>query len=188
MGHTLWAGWYGPDAMRTSPYYLPVGHWRALGDILLAVLDPRLTPLWLAAVAGAWAVKNPSVRESGRWIAVFSILAVLNVAALLARDPLSDATAIHAPGPRPGRRPAGGDPRSGTMAPLRRRHSSWPSIILTPETWPFPAREDAIPVGPEPVDSRTPSAHWCPSSRLEPGHVRARGDRGTRNPSDDASA
>src|SRR5204863_4805930 len=23
MGHTLWAGWYGPEAMRTSQYYLP---------------------------------------------------------------------------------------------------------------------------------------------------------------------
>ncbi len=25
MGHTLWPGWYGPDAMRTSHYYLAVG-------------------------------------------------------------------------------------------------------------------------------------------------------------------
>ena len=80
LGHTLWAGWYGPVAMRTSPYYLPRGYLGALADIVLALLDPRLAPVWLLAVAGAWAVVNPRTRPVRPWIALFSILAVLNVA------------------------------------------------------------------------------------------------------------
>ena len=54
-GRTILPGWYGRDAMQYSAYYLPMSEWRALVDILLAVLDPRLAPLWLAALAGAWA-------------------------------------------------------------------------------------------------------------------------------------
>jgi hypothetical protein len=73
-----WVGWYGPDVMRLSPYYIPRADWRALADILLAVLDPRLVPFWLAAVLGGWALGR--AREPGdAWIALLSALAVANV-------------------------------------------------------------------------------------------------------------
>jgi Dolichyl-phosphate-mannose-protein mannosyltransferase len=78
-GISLLHGWYLPSAMRTSPYYLPFKDWRALGDTLLAVLDPRLAPLWIAALFVGWAIKNPTERDPRRWIAIFSIMAVLNV-------------------------------------------------------------------------------------------------------------
>jgi hypothetical protein len=50
LGQTIAPGWYDAEAMRTSKYYLPVGDWRSLVDILLAILDPRLAPFWLIAV------------------------------------------------------------------------------------------------------------------------------------------
>jgi hypothetical protein len=85
-GHVWLAGWYGSDVMRLSPYYLPMHDWRALGDILLAVFDPRLAPVWLAALAGAWAwawtwpPRRPSSALAlGVW--AFSGLAVANLAA-----------------------------------------------------------------------------------------------------------
>ena len=146
MGQTLLAGWYGPDAMRTSPYYLPIGDWRALGDILLAVLDPRLAPIWLASVAGAWAVKNPKVRESGRWIAVFSILAVLNIALYWFVIPYrtQQRFMLQALGlavvPLAATLDRGRWLRyAGTL--LLAAH------VLTPESWPFPAR-GRHPLGP----------------------------------------
>jgi len=79
MGHTLLPGWYGPEAMRTSQFHVPFWEWRALGDILLGVLDPRLTPLWLAALAGAWTVPSRTTPGSRRGIATFSFMAVLNI-------------------------------------------------------------------------------------------------------------
>ncbi|MFI5460487.1 MAG: 4-amino-4-deoxy-L-arabinose transferase [Isosphaerales bacterium] len=78
-GHTVWHGWYGPQAMRFSHYYLPLGDWRALGDTLSAVLDPRLVPLWIGSLVGPWAIKSPRTTETRRWIAIFSLMAVLNV-------------------------------------------------------------------------------------------------------------
>ena len=100
LGHTLLRGWYGPDAMRLSPYYIPFGDWRALVDTLLAVLDPRLVPFWVLAVAGAGVVGGGARRrrrqdgraarrtdgedglrrqEHGLWRG-FGLLAILNVA------------------------------------------------------------------------------------------------------------
>jgi hypothetical protein len=79
LGHSLLRGWYPPEAMTSSSYYLPFTYWRALGDILLAVLDPRLTPFWIAALFVSWAIKSPRTVGSRRWIAIFSIMAILNV-------------------------------------------------------------------------------------------------------------
>ena len=79
LGRTIARGWYGADAMRLSPYYLPFSDWRALIDTLLAVLDPRLVPVWLIALAGAWAIGNPRARETRGTVAIFSMMAVLNV-------------------------------------------------------------------------------------------------------------
>jgi hypothetical protein len=80
LGHTVLPGWYGPEAMRTSLYYLPITDWRALGDILLAVLDPRLTPIWIASLFMGWAIKSPRTAGANGRIALFAALAVLNVA------------------------------------------------------------------------------------------------------------
>jgi Dolichyl-phosphate-mannose-protein mannosyltransferase len=79
LGRSLLHGWYLPEAMIKSPYYLPFAEWRALGDILLAVLDPRLTPFWIAALVLGWAIKTPTTDGARRRIAIFSIMAVLNV-------------------------------------------------------------------------------------------------------------
>ncbi|WP_165073950.1 phospholipid carrier-dependent glycosyltransferase [Paludisphaera rhizosphaerae] len=78
-GATLLAGWYGPDAMRSSIYHLPVGEWRALGDILVAVFDARTVPLWLAAILGCWAVGR-SRRPGDGWVWAFALGAVVNIA------------------------------------------------------------------------------------------------------------
>ncbi len=79
LGRSLLHGWYLPEAMTHSPYYLPFADWRALGDILLAVLDPRLTPVWIVALVLGWAIKSPRIDGARRMIAIFSIMAVLNV-------------------------------------------------------------------------------------------------------------
>jgi hypothetical protein len=74
-----WVGWYGPEVMRRSQYYLPREDLRALADIVLSVFDPRLMPLWLAGLAGAW---RPGARRGDRdgWVWPLAALAVLNVA------------------------------------------------------------------------------------------------------------
>jgi hypothetical protein len=78
-GRTFLSGWYLPEAMKSSPYYLPVTDWRALGDIMLAVLDPRLAPFWIASVLTGWVIKNPDSEKIARRVGMFSVMAVLNV-------------------------------------------------------------------------------------------------------------
>jgi hypothetical protein len=80
MGTTVLRGWYGREAMRYSPYYLPLADWRSLCDILLAVLDPRLAPVWFAAVAGGWAVTRTKRTREDLWVWALAGLALLNVA------------------------------------------------------------------------------------------------------------
>jgi hypothetical protein len=79
LGRTIAQGWYGPDAMRLSPYYMPFADWRALADTLFAVLDPRLVPFWLVALTGAGFFMNPSAKGKRGTVAIFSLLAILNV-------------------------------------------------------------------------------------------------------------
>ncbi|MBX6312407.1 MAG: 4-amino-4-deoxy-L-arabinose transferase [Isosphaeraceae bacterium] len=78
-GRVWLTGWYDAAAMTRSHYYIPVHDARALIDILVAVLDPRLLPLWAAALAGAWAL-GLGGRPLGRWIWGCSALAVANLA------------------------------------------------------------------------------------------------------------
>ena len=80
LGRVWLAGWYGPGVMRLSPFYAPVLDWRVFVDILLAVLDPRLAPAWLASLAGAWAWRRGPRAAIDRWVWVASGLAVANVA------------------------------------------------------------------------------------------------------------
>jgi hypothetical protein len=81
-GTTYLHGWYGPEAMQFSPYYLPVRDWRSLIDTMLAVLDPRLLPVWMLAVTGGWAVgsRRSEFTREGRWVWGLSLLGLVNIA------------------------------------------------------------------------------------------------------------
>ena len=79
LGRTVLPGWYQAGAMNTSPYYLPVHDGRALGDIVLAVLDPRLAPLWFASLFAGWIMTSPKTSGRAQRVAIFSFMAVLNV-------------------------------------------------------------------------------------------------------------
>jgi hypothetical protein len=80
-GHAVWHGWYGPAAMRQSPYYLAITDWNSLRRNLLAVFGDKLLPLWALALAGLWAFGNPKIKGTGRWIALFALLSLANIAA-----------------------------------------------------------------------------------------------------------
>lgn len=82
LGKIILAGWYGPEAMRLSPYYIPLSDARALGDILLAALDPRLSPVWLLAVTGAIlaVIRRAGDGPRRRLTAAFAVLAIVNIA------------------------------------------------------------------------------------------------------------
>ena len=65
--------------METSHYYVPLRNWRALGDILLSVLDPRLAPVWIVALLIGPVISRSSADGSRRVVAVFALMAALNV-------------------------------------------------------------------------------------------------------------
>ncbi|MHB1562085.1 MAG: glycosyltransferase family 39 protein [Isosphaeraceae bacterium] len=144
LGRTLLAGWYGSTAMATSPYYLPPGEWRALGDIILALLDPRLAPVWLAALAGAWAPRNPRTVLVRRWIALFAIGAVVNAALywLLIPYRTQQRFVLHALG-------LAVVPLAATFDRARWLRLLAAGLLalhlMTPETWPVAKREIQIP-------------------------------------------
>jgi hypothetical protein len=144
LGHTLWPGWYVPGAMRTSVYYVPISHWRALGDTLLAVMDPRLAPVWVAALCLAIVPKSWVSPESHGGLATLSLLAVLNVALYWVCIPYrtQQRFMLQALGL--------------AVVPLAALldRASWLRVmaaallafhLLTPQTWPISAREDQIP-------------------------------------------
>jgi hypothetical protein len=144
LGHTLWPGWYGREAMRQSVYHIPLGNWRALGDTLLAVLDPRLAPLWIAGLCLGWMLRGVGPGENRRAIAWLSILAVLNVLLYWVCIPYrtQQRFMLQALGL--------------AVAPLASLldRTAWLRVaaavllalhLLTPETWPVAVREDAIP-------------------------------------------
>lgn len=78
-GIPLLKGWYGRDAMRLSPFYIPVSDWRSLADIVLSVLDPRLFPFWSLGLLGIWAVGTKG-RYDRAGIALALGLGLLNIA------------------------------------------------------------------------------------------------------------
>jgi hypothetical protein len=144
LGQTILPGWYGPDAMHLSHYYVPFGDWRFLVDTVVAVFDPRLAPLWLFSVAAAWAA---AIRKNGwleRWSAIFSVLAILNISLYWLCIPYrtQQRFMLQALGL--------------AVVPLalffdRSRWLRYLGVallglhLLTPENWPFPDRDDAIP-------------------------------------------
>ena len=79
LGRAWLRGWFGPDAMTRSLYYIPVSDWRSLIDILLAVLDPRMVPLWAFALLGGWAIGRRD-RASTRLALGCTVLAAADLA------------------------------------------------------------------------------------------------------------
>lgn len=77
-GMTVLPGWYGPAAMTRSPYYLPPTDLAAFWDILAAVLDVRLLPVWVLALAGLWCAGRASDPRD-RWVWTLAGLAMLNI-------------------------------------------------------------------------------------------------------------
>jgi hypothetical protein len=172
MGRTLWAGWYGSEAMRTSTYYLPPGQLGALADIVLALLDPRLAPIWFVAVAGAWAFGNPRTRALRPWIGLFALGAVINVVLYWVVIPYrtQQRFMLQALGlavvPLAATLDRGRSLRIGATVFLGLH-------ILTPQTWPFADREAAIPWDLSPVPNTIGSLVVL-FPRIEPGYDRAR--------------
>ncbi|WP_165227417.1 phospholipid carrier-dependent glycosyltransferase [Aquisphaera insulae] len=148
LGRTVFPGAYDAAAMRRSIYYIPREDLRAFGDIMLAVLDPRMAPVWLAAILGAWHWRGTVLRESilrDRWTWVISGLAVLNVALYWLFIPYrtQQRFMLQALGL--------------AAAPLARTFDRKPAILgplgvillafhlLTPLTWPIALRDADIP-------------------------------------------
>ncbi|MDR3638100.1 MAG: glycosyltransferase family 39 protein [Isosphaeraceae bacterium] len=78
-GRVWLTGWYASGAMRQSVYYLPVSLWGACADHLLAVVDPRFAPLWVASLAGAWAWGRRQAAADRPMIWACAALAVVNI-------------------------------------------------------------------------------------------------------------
>lgn len=80
-GRVWLSGWYGPEVMPLSHYYLPRTDWRSLLDTLLAVFDARLVPFWLLAALGAWTWgrKGTGGGRVDRCVWAASVLGVLNI-------------------------------------------------------------------------------------------------------------
>ena len=159
LGRTVWAGWYGPEAMRTSPL-LPAPE-RLEGAGRYPAGRPR--PQARSALArghrrrlGGGELPDAAGPSAGSRSS--RSMAVLNVALYWVVHSLPDAAAIHAPGPGAGRRPAGRHSRSQPMAPPSAATSCSALHIFTPQNWPFAAREADDPVGPDPRRSPMPSA------------------------------
>jgi len=164
--HTLWPGWYGPEAMRLSVYHIPLADWRALGDTLLAVLDPRLAPVWVAGLCMGWVLGRAKSAENRRALLLLSLLAVLNILLYWVCIPYrtQQRFMLQALGL--------------AVAPLATLldRAWWLRLLaavllafhlLTPQTWPFAARDDAIPWDLSPLIPNAIAAPLPLLSRLE---------------------
>jgi hypothetical protein len=144
LSRTIWAGWYGAEAMRQSVYYIPFTEWRALGDTLLAVLDPRLAPIWIGALCYCVLRLRANGVENRHRLRFLTFLSVLNIILFWVCIPYrtQQRFMLHGLGLAAAPLAAILD-RSRLLrllaAALLALH------VLTPQTWPFAAREDAIP-------------------------------------------
>ena len=139
--------------MRLSPYYIPVGDWRALVDILLAVFDPRLIP----SGSRRWPGPGPGSPPAAAGSLGLGVLGAGGgePGRLLDPGPLPDPAAIHVPG------------RGLMVVPLARLfdRGRWLRVAgdraagdppLTAQGWPF-GPPIAIPPGTCPRSSPTSS-------------------------------
>ena len=148
VGGKVWlAGWFGPDAMRRSFFYVPLLDWRAGIDIILTVIDPRELPLWLAAAVGVWAIQSrrPENRPNpDRWIWGFAAIGLFNLAAYWLVIPYRTQQRFAFPA------------MAMLAIPLARLfdRAGWLRVVgvvllashlLTPQPWPFGATEKQIP-------------------------------------------
>ncbi len=178
-GSTILAGWYGSDVMRFSPYFIDPKDWRAFVDLMLLVFDPRLLPVWLLALLGAWRLGLGRRGESAEalrrdaWVWVAAALAVLNIMIYWGLVPyrtqhrfMYQAAALAA-------------------IPLARwfdrsRWLCWLGVallalhVLTPQAWPWAAagQEEAIPwdlsPGPIPWEEAPPDRVKIPNALPSP--------------------
>ena len=148
VGGKVWlAGWFGPDAMRRSFFYVPREDWRAGIDIILTVIDPRELPCWLAGSVGFRAIRSrrPETRSvTDRWIWGFAALGLFNLAAYWLVIPYRTQQRFAFPA------------LAVLAIPLARLfdRAGWLRVtgvvllaahLLTPQPWPFGATEAQIP-------------------------------------------
>ena len=148
VGGKVWlAGWFGPDAMRQSFFYVPLADWRAGVDIILTLVDPRELPLWLAAAVGVWAIRarrSAPERATDRWVWRFAALGLGNLAAYWLVIPYRTQQRFAFPA------------FAMLAIPLARLldRAGWVRglavgllaiHLLTPQPWPWGATEDQIP-------------------------------------------
>jgi len=142
-GRTVFPGWYGSGAMPTSPYYIDGADLASFIDILLLVFDPRLAPVWVLAVAGAWRVgktRSPEVRA----VWACAGLALANIVLFWAAIPYRTQQRFLLHG-------AGLAAVPLAMLFDRGRVVRWIAVallaihVLTPQVWPFPSPEGRPP-------------------------------------------
>ncbi|WZO96674.1 4-amino-4-deoxy-L-arabinose transferase [Isosphaeraceae bacterium EP7] len=138
-GLVLLSGWFDSEAMTRSVYYRPMADWRAFVDILAAVTDPRMLPLWFAAIL--FGIGSRRARPVLTWICVG---AIANVALYWLLIPYRTQQRFMLQG------------IGLAVAPLallldRSTLLRWLGLVLlvahliTPQTWPFANVEAAIP-------------------------------------------
>lgn len=79
-GITVFDGWYGPEVMKLSPYYIPVQEWRAFVDQLAAVADARLLPVYFIATVFAIVRYFRNGTGENRWIISLAGLGIMTIA------------------------------------------------------------------------------------------------------------
>jgi hypothetical protein len=126
--------------MRFSEYYLPLGDWRALCDILLLILDPRLAPVWIGSLIACCVMSGPRAGKRCGPIGIFVLMAVMNVVLYWVFIPYrtQQRFMLQALG-------LAVVPLAVTLdqAQWLRRLAAFLLIIhlLTPQNWPFPANQ-----------------------------------------------
>jgi hypothetical protein len=129
--------------MRLSYFYLPVDDFRSLGDLVLSVLDPREAPVWVLALAGAWAWGRPRPALAG-WVAGVSALAVLDLALYWFLIPYRTQQRFMFPA------------LGLAVVPLARTFDRWRGLgtlgmvllavhLMTPQGWPFASAREEPP-------------------------------------------
>ena len=107
------------------------------GRYLAGVLDPRLTPFWVAALVAGWAIKSPKIDGAAALDRDLLDRGRAQRRPLLGLHSLSHTAAFHAPGVGAGRGPAGDHPRSQPLAPPGGGRCLLALHLLTPQGWPF---------------------------------------------------